>query len=255
MSEARIYPVRNQTYTLEEITKLYLGDSPCLRIFHENHWIPVQYDLGIDEICEKNALLANSRWVYIQTTDESIPVFNYAQDNDFPLTQIVTIERNHPMNREGGHWVCFQGFHQEEITGDLMPMYHATHYARAWKEAHAENAEWDQRAVAEKQKSIEIPDKDTDFSFKKVMESIINPTIPSYTAEELATDDAKAQHYLSTRMSDTTKFEGMTVLIWERVNMVSKKAKLYEVGYVHKHAGWYNWGKLVWDDKKKTPVR
>lgn len=107
----------------------------------------------------------------------------------------------------------------------------------------------------EKSKESFIPPCISEFSFKEVIESIIKPTIPEYTSEELASDHEKAQHYLMARTKDVQDFAAAKVLKWERVNMAEEKAKFYEAGHVHKHAGWSNWGKLIFNDNKRQPVR
>lgn len=101
----------------------------------------------------------------------------------------------------------------------------------------------------------EAPKSDSVFSFKEVIDSIIHPKIPSYSSEELATDHEKAQHYLLSRSKDVQVFAQAKVLVWEKIDIASKKAKLYESGYVHQHVGWSNWGKFVSNTRGVADVR
>ncbi len=67
-------PVRNQIYTLHEIYKLDLKDSPCLEFrTKDGKAEPIQYvHLNEEELLN---LLGNTQWKYVRTTHEWIPIF------------------------------------------------------------------------------------------------------------------------------------------------------------------------------------
>ena len=81
-------PIPGMTYTLDQITQMHLGDSPCLQI----------RDVGVvqDSHLSEEELLAipdmkGSKWIYVRTTSELIPVFLYAIDNP-AYTQLFDTE-------------------------------------------------------------------------------------------------------------------------------------------------------------------
>lgn len=247
-AQKRIYPVAGQTYTLSEITKLYLGDSPFLRISvkgrSSEEWVPTQYDGNLEEICEKNALIADSRWTYVRTTHESIPLFNYARDNDFPLEEIVTVERRHAMEREGGHWVCFRGFPQQQVS-EYMAGCYAEDFTRAWDEAHAENAARTEAAEA----MARMREQEEVRAAAAAAESEANRPPVSFPIQEMLADPEKAKAYVEDRIGNAEKLRQS--LEWNIAGGPrADLARLYTAGFVHRFDRENAWAKDYWGKVK-----
>ncbi len=71
------YPIRNNVYTLEQITKLYLRDSPALLVEHNS---AVQESHLTEQQLLSVPGIKDSKWKYIRETHEWIPIFNYCSD-------------------------------------------------------------------------------------------------------------------------------------------------------------------------------
>lgn len=246
-----VWPTRGQAYTLDVFEKLELRDSPCLRFYHNDRLVVIQDSPGgIDELCD-NAGFAATEWTFVQETDEWIPVFQYSGKR--PITDFVTIEEGAASNRTGEYWVCWKGFHRPELT-PFEEREAKRRFEADWEEA---------RLVQTRQQLLEkmskpAPEVSPHFSFKKVIDSIINPVIPKYSSEELATDPVKAEHYLMSRPKCVSEFAEKTTLVWEKIDLCSKKARLYEAGYIEQHVGWSHWGKYQGNmvaNKVPSPVR
>lgn len=226
MTNKIAFPTRGQTYTLEEINKLPLRDSPCLRIFHNNRWEYVQNastDLGA--LCEKNPIIRDSRWVFERETHEWIPVFNFARDNEWPVELVVTMEPT--------KWV--------DIYGQPEPQ----QYVRFIGDYEPELTEYEQGMVNKRlAKPLPLPVVEVEqpvvtsalnptFSMKEVVESITKPVIPSYSTQELTSDHVKAMHYLEYRMKDAVKFPVVTPLQWQEA-VAHDFVQLYQSGHVNR---------------------
>lgn len=110
----------NQTYTYEQIeaalAKGILRDSPSLA-FEVN---------GVEQViqnahCTSEQLAAvpgfsEARWVYEGDTDEWIPCFHYAKDNEQPIDSIVDMEPHIDpyAERAGSFWVTPKGLPREQ---------------------------------------------------------------------------------------------------------------------------------------------
>lgn len=114
----RVYPKKGQTYTLDEISKLYLPEQPLFSYTHNAVRVNVQRpDVPLTEVVG-NAHLAASKWEYKYLTEDFIPVFFY---NDArPITEILTIEdskTNYGIGSEKSFfWVNFVNHHRAEPT-------------------------------------------------------------------------------------------------------------------------------------------
>jgi hypothetical protein len=240
-TDNRIYPVRNQVYSLAEITKLYLRDSACFSFYHNDVLVVIQNTNVLNEELCANADFAAMQWKFIRETDEWIPIFHYAGER--PITDFVTIEEGAACRRQSEYWVCWKGFHEPQLT-EFEEHAAAFHFGEDWIAAHEEQAVRKAlEAAIATPPIIETYPPAEDISFQKVMESLTKPmVIPRYSSEELASDPVKAEHYLASRTKDVGAFDEKTPLVWEKVNMAQQKAKLYEAGYIEQHAGWSHWG-------------
>lgn len=102
------HPIPGMSYTLAQITQMHLGDSPCLQI----------RDVGVvqDSHLSDEELLAipgmkGSKWIYIRTTSELIPVFLYAIDNPTYTHLFDTEPYKDPYNLTTDlYWVTPKGY-------------------------------------------------------------------------------------------------------------------------------------------------
>lgn len=118
VSAARIYPKKGQTYTLDEISKLYLPEQPLFSYTHNAVRVNVQRpDVPLTEVVG-NAHLAASKWEYKYLTEDFIPVFFYNDARS--ITEILTIEdskTNYGVGSEKSFfWVNFVNHHRAEPT-------------------------------------------------------------------------------------------------------------------------------------------
>ncbi len=84
------FPVRGRVYTLAEVYLLDLKDAPFLNVRVAGKLEPLQ-----DEHMEKLQALPDgmaSRWTYRLTTDEWIPLFDYAGDHGALLDSLGWFE-------------------------------------------------------------------------------------------------------------------------------------------------------------------
>jgi hypothetical protein len=221
------FPTRGQIYTLAEIVKMPLRDSPCLRIYHNGRWEYIQNASGAEAwLCEQNPIIAGSKWVFERETHEWIPVFNYSRENDFDVDQIVTIEPTKRIDNYGDPepqmYVRFIGDHAPELTE-----YEEEQQAKI----RANPLPRPMPVVPAADQAVQI---NSAYSFKEVIDSIIKPQRPSYPSEVLASDDEKAQHYLEHRVDDAVKFKAE--LVWDcSAEEDADKAKLFFAGTVRRY--------------------
>lgn len=90
-------PVQGRVYTFAEVCKLDLLDSPSMCMFidldHPTHGeIRVDTCIQTSHLTEEEHLqvpgMAESKWRYIRTTSEWIPIFNFAGTNPESLVDI-----------------------------------------------------------------------------------------------------------------------------------------------------------------------
>lgn len=107
-------PVRNQVYTLEHILKrLILSDEPFLRFYHDGGMCVIQDGPLTDDELLAIEELAQTKWAYQRTTDESSPLFLYAGER--PITDLVVIEPNKRDSiGDDPYWVCFKASYREQ---------------------------------------------------------------------------------------------------------------------------------------------
>ena len=91
-----IYPKRGVTYTIAEIKKLYLRDSPCL--LFQTVYDGKEKELPIQDNhagCESDNPIPKgwdeTEWNYARETDEWIPIFYWSDTNKRPVTDFVDI--------------------------------------------------------------------------------------------------------------------------------------------------------------------
>lgn len=89
---ARNYPKAQQTYSLAEISVQDLDDSPALGFNHLSIDGCIQDShVTLEELLSVPGM-AESRWTYIRTTHEWIPVFRWAASNPKPIEELVDLE-------------------------------------------------------------------------------------------------------------------------------------------------------------------
>lgn len=104
-------PVPGRVYTLREAFALELPDSPHLGFNREGRRHCVQDSHLTEE--QTLAALGDTRWRYLRTTYEWIPVFEYADDR--PITAFVDIEADRsPSANRGDLWVTPRGFPRDQ---------------------------------------------------------------------------------------------------------------------------------------------
>lgn len=101
-------PMPRKVYTLEEVYQLSLSDLPCLQIadigvIQDAHITPAEMLSILD--------FKDTKWMYIGTTREGIPVFHYCLDNP-PYSQYVDTApyMNEVDKQTGLLWVTPKGF-------------------------------------------------------------------------------------------------------------------------------------------------
>lgn len=96
------------TYTLEQMYQMNLGDLPCLQI----------RDVGVvqdSHLTEEELLgipgMKDTRWLFVRTTSELIPVFIYALTNP-PYTDFFEAVRYKDPYKymTDGHWITPKGY-------------------------------------------------------------------------------------------------------------------------------------------------
>lgn len=123
-------PKSGQVYTLAEIFKLELRDSPFLRFAHRGKICVIQDgSLGREELLAVPGMV-DSLWRYEYETAEWCPLFMYV--GTAPITDLVDIEPwfNRASNRlEDGFWVTPKGHRSEQYglreaiqTGEFTPL-------------------------------------------------------------------------------------------------------------------------------------
>jgi len=104
----RIFPRRDEVYTFEQIVhELDLRDSACLT-FWENE---ICQNIQDAHISEHDMLAlphwAESRWKFVMETNEWIPIFRFAKDNEVTIDQLVDKEPHiDPFAKEAGVLWC-----------------------------------------------------------------------------------------------------------------------------------------------------
>lgn len=111
MSTVRRYPVPYNIYTLEEITTLNLKDSPALIVHNRN---------GVQDshITEEELLsvpgIKQTKWKYIRTTHEWIPIFTYASEEPWETYFDSEPYRSDFKQSENDLWITPKGFPRKQ---------------------------------------------------------------------------------------------------------------------------------------------
>lgn len=111
------YPKTCTTYTLRQIlTELDLPDLPSLNFRHETGTAGIQIShVLFDELLKTE--FADSIWMYVKTTSEMIPVFNYSRENPKPIEDYVDMETEvdpYVPIEDQGLWCTPKGFPQKQ---------------------------------------------------------------------------------------------------------------------------------------------
>lgn len=112
----RIYPKRNQLYTLEEICNvLYLRDSPALNFIYKDIPGCIQDSHITQEELLSVPGIKDSKWVYVRETFEWIPIFQFAAITvDQPcISTYVDMEMYkdiYQINKGDSWWATPKGF-------------------------------------------------------------------------------------------------------------------------------------------------
>ena len=120
----RIFPRRDEVYTFAQIVnELDLRDSACLT-FWENEICQNIQDAHINEH-DMLALphWAESRWKFVMETNEWIPIFRFAKDNEVTIDQLVDKEPYiDPFAKEDGVlWVVPKGTDRKQYYRLVSP--------------------------------------------------------------------------------------------------------------------------------------
>lgn len=123
MSTTPIYPKRNQSYTYEEITKLYLRDSPSLLFTHEGIPGVIQNSHLTEEEFLSVPGMKESVWTYERETHEWIPIFHFnTLIKQRPITDLVDLEMYQPpFSHDDGKywWATPKGFPREQYESTI----------------------------------------------------------------------------------------------------------------------------------------
>lgn len=117
-------PVRSQVYTLHTIlTQLSLQDSPILEIWVGEEKTAIQDS----HVCAVELLAvpgwSELRFTYLRTTDEWIPIFRIASEDEAAVLELVTVENeiNYKGEREPDqYWVVPKAFPREQDYADRL---------------------------------------------------------------------------------------------------------------------------------------
>lgn len=89
----RIFPRRNEVYTFKQIVnELDLRDSACLTFWENNLWQNIRDSHISEHDMLKLPHWAESRWKFVMETDEWIPIFRFAKDNEVSIDELVDTE-------------------------------------------------------------------------------------------------------------------------------------------------------------------
>lgn len=245
MTNKIAFPTRGQIYTLEEINKLPLRDSPCLRIFHNNRWEYVQNsstDLGA--LCEKNPIIRDSRWVFERETHEWIPVFNFARDNEWPVELVVTMEPTKWVDIYGQpepqQYVRFIGDYEPELTEFEQGMVderkaNPTPKPQAWTST--------PEGIKEARQQLLEHAKEVFRSAETAVAAPVTQSPVSFPLEVMLQDPEKAKAYVEDRAGDATKFRAS--LQWKQGAFVNE-APLYFAGHIFQYLENHGDAKRIW---------
>lgn len=223
MNNKQNLPKRGVVYTLAEITKLFLRDSPCLQLRREDYTAMVIQNSSVDEreVVEKLPGAADTKWRFIRETHEWIPVFVYSDENERPYTDFVIIERDN--DRENEWWVCWKGFYRPQHVYTSPTLSPAAVSSDSW----ASIPGWD--AMAKSSDELPALPAEVIVDIPELTE-VVNPNQPFTSAQDYAKNHDVAVAYLAKRDKDLVKFKEQP-LEWKD-NDLAQTAKLYQSGIV-----------------------
>lgn len=110
----RIYPIENEVYSLDFILgQLKLQDIPSLHFNHEGFGTVIQHSHCANEELLTIPGFAKTKWRYIRTTREWIPIFEYVEEE--PIEKFVTIEMDRSPHNDNMFWVCPLGAQRKQL--------------------------------------------------------------------------------------------------------------------------------------------
>lgn len=114
MSKRKILPTRGGIYTADQIMNvLELRDAPHMYFTHEGRRSVVQNSHLTDAELLSVPGFADTKWTYLRTTDEWIPVFSAISDS--AIRECVDIEPwIDPYSDDAGFWVTPKGFPRQQ---------------------------------------------------------------------------------------------------------------------------------------------
>jgi len=115
-------PIRNAVYTLREIyTELNFKDTPNLSFVHSDERGTFEPAIQDSHLTEEQLLsvegFADTRWKYLMTTNEWIPIFVWAKDNERTITDFIDIAEEidpYDSKNKNGFWCTPKGFPREQ---------------------------------------------------------------------------------------------------------------------------------------------
>lgn len=101
-------PIAGQIFSYAQLAELDLMDSPCLGIHVQHSYLNVQHahDLDIGKVGE---IMAATKWRYVRTTDEWIPVFECVTPDELNVAVDIVLATRYQrveafMTPKGGMW-------------------------------------------------------------------------------------------------------------------------------------------------------
>lgn len=105
------YPKRNVEYTMREVYALDLDDTPHFGFYYQDHKTVIQNSHLTQEEFLSVPGLAKTKWTYVRTTNEWIPVF-LAVDNRAVIACVDIEAYQDPVcdTDDDQYWVTPKGF-------------------------------------------------------------------------------------------------------------------------------------------------
>lgn len=116
MSATRVHPTPHHVYTLREVYEsLLLDGSPWLGFFARGALQSVQTSHMTAEELLSVPGFADTRWAYVRTTSEQVPVFRYVSSPDMQ-TMFNFVDMTEYKDSATGEWLAWvtpKGFPRE----------------------------------------------------------------------------------------------------------------------------------------------
>jgi hypothetical protein len=111
MNTGRKYPIPYNIYTLEQVTKLDLKDSPALIVHNRS---AVQDSHVTEEELLSVPGIKQTKWKYIRTTHEWIPIFTYASEEPWQTYFDSEPYQSSFKKYEDDLWITPKGFPRKQ---------------------------------------------------------------------------------------------------------------------------------------------